>query len=164
MRVAVVVNCLKMGGMERVAVNLADAFVADGHEAHLIYLKDRKIELQPRSKEVLLHLFNLKKWVFASGIGLFWFLICKLINIKYRKTFPHYFAYAQAKAFKQLLQKEENKYGQFDLIIFRVREHLIRSGQSRMIALFSFVKMYSISICISLSHRRSFLTYLLTAM
>lgn len=119
MRVAVVVNCLKMGGMERVAVNLADAFVADGHEAHLIYLKDRKIELQPRSKEVLLHLFNLKKWVFASGIGLFWFVMCKLINIKYRKTFPHYFAYAQAKAFKQLLQKAENQYGQFDLIIFR---------------------------------------------
>ena len=34
MRVAVVVNCLKIGGMERVAVNLADAFSKAGHESH----------------------------------------------------------------------------------------------------------------------------------
>ncbi|MHA2939808.1 glycosyltransferase [Vibrio sp. RC27] len=119
MRVAVVVNCLKMGGMERVAVNLADAFAKDNHDSHLIYLKDRKIELRPRNQNVIVQLFNLKKWVLGSGIGAIWFLICKLINAKYRKTFPHYFAYAEAKAFAYLLKQSEKQYGKFDLIIFR---------------------------------------------
>lgn len=119
MRVAVVVNSLKMGGMERVAVNLADAFAKYGHDSHLIYLKDRKVELRPRNPKVALHLFNLKKWVLGSGIGAIWFVVCKLINAKYRKTFPHYFAHAEAKAFSYLLNKKEAKCGKFDLIVFR---------------------------------------------
>lgn len=39
MRVAVVVRSLKIGGMERVAVNLSEAFADAGHESHLIYFK-----------------------------------------------------------------------------------------------------------------------------
>ena len=66
-----------------------------------------------------LHLFDLKKWVLLTGVGSLWFLICKLINIFFRKTFPHFFAYAQAIAFRYKLRKLEKKNGRFDLIVFR---------------------------------------------
>ena len=36
MRTLVVIHSLKMGGMERVAVNLADAFAEQGHDSHLL--------------------------------------------------------------------------------------------------------------------------------
>lgn len=119
MKVAVVVSCLKLGGMERVAVNLADAFAQSGHDSHLIYFKNRQKQILPRNETVKLHLFDLKKWVLLTGIGSLWFLICKLINIFFRKTFPHFFAYAQAIAFRYKLRKLEKKNGRFDLIVFR---------------------------------------------
>ncbi|WP_153445924.1 glycosyltransferase [Vibrio algicola] len=119
MKVAVVVSCLKLGGMERVAVNLADAFAHSGHDSHLMYLKDRKKQIQPRNEAVSLHLFDLKKWVLMTGIGALWFVMCKLLNVLFRKTFPHFFAYAQAIAFRYKLRQLEKKDGRFDLIIFR---------------------------------------------
>lgn len=119
MRVAVVVNCLKLGGMERVAVNLADAFSSNGHDSHLIYLKDRPIKVKPQNIGVTLHLFNLKKWVFSTVIGVFWFVVCRTLNVVLKKTFPHFFAYATAIAFHYKLKKLERKIGKFDLIVFR---------------------------------------------
>ena len=44
MKVAIVVNTLKIGGMERVAINLSDAYQKSGHDTHLIYLRDKKID------------------------------------------------------------------------------------------------------------------------
>ena len=119
MRIAIVVNCLKLGGMERVAVNLADAFASNGDESHLIYLKNRPIEVKPRNKDVNLHLFNLKQSVFFTVIGAFWFVICKVLNAFFKKTFPHFFAYATALAFHFKLKTLEREIGDFDLIIFR---------------------------------------------
>jgi glycosyltransferase involved in cell wall biosynthesis len=119
MRVAVVVNCLKMGGMERVAVNLADAFHEAGHSTDLIYLKNRKKEVEPRNNDLPVHLFNLKISVISTGIGILWLIICQFLNIIFRKTFPIWFAYAEAIAFKKQLEKLEKKNGKFDLIIFR---------------------------------------------
>lgn len=128
MKIAVVVNCLKIGGMERVAVNLADAFYNDGHSTELIYLKNRKKEVNPRNKELPVHLFNLKKTVLSTGIGLIWFFICKLLNVVFKKTFPLFFAYAESYFFKKKLSQLEKKNGQpFDLVIFRGQgtfEHL----------------------------------------
>lgn len=43
MKVLIVVRTLKIGGMERVAVNLADAFAEQGHESHLMYFKPRPL-------------------------------------------------------------------------------------------------------------------------
>lgn len=120
MRIAIVVNCLKIGGMERVAVNLADAFCDAGHYTDLIYLKNRKKEIEPRNSKVSVHLFNLKKAVLLSGIGLIWLIICKVLNVVFKKTFPLWFAYAEAHFFRNKLEKLERKNGQpFDLIIFR---------------------------------------------
>ncbi|WP_115898880.1 glycosyltransferase [Marinomonas pollencensis] len=119
MRIAVVVNSLKMGGMERVACSLSDAFAKQGHDTHLIYFKDRKVEIKPSNSEVKLHLFNLQKWVLWSGIGCVWMILCRLLNIFFRKSFSIFFAYAEARAFAYKLKKLEQKTGQFDLIIFR---------------------------------------------
>lgn len=127
MKIAVVVNCLKMGGMERVAVNLADAFHEAGHTTDLIYLKNRKKEIEPRNKAISLRLFNLKKSVLSSGIGTLWFIICQLLNVIFRKTLPIWFAYVEAIVFKKQLKALEKQNGKFDLIIFRGQgtfEHL----------------------------------------
>lgn len=128
MQVAIVVNSLKIGGMERVAVNLADSFLDAGHKTDLIYLKNRTCELSPKNKALPIHLFNLKKSAFSTGIGIVWFIICKLLNLLSRKTFPIWFAYAEALAFKKHLRALEKKNGsKFDLVIFRGQgtfEHL----------------------------------------
>ncbi len=127
MRIAVVVNCLKMGGMERVAVNLSDAFFEQGHDVDLIYLKNRKREIEPRNKQLPVHLFNLKKAVLQTGYGALWFVFCKVLNLFFKKTFPLWFAYLEAKAFQQKLAELEEQKGKFDLIVFRGQgtfEHL----------------------------------------
>ena len=120
MNVAIVVNCLKTGGMERVAVNLADAFYDAGHQTDLIYLKDRKREIEPKNTKIPVHLFNLKRLVFSTGIGAIWFFIAKVLNIFLSKTFPIWFAYTEAIAFRKKLKSLEKHNGKpFDLIIFR---------------------------------------------
>ncbi len=119
MRVAVIVSNLKMGGMERVAVNLADAYFDNGHDSHLIYFKDRKRVLSPKNPQIPVHLFNLKKSVFNTGIGIVFFALCKAANALFSHTFPIWFAYAQAYFFKKQLESLESKIGKFDLIIFR---------------------------------------------
>ncbi|EHN71517.1 glycosyltransferase [Aliivibrio fischeri] len=136
MKIAVVVNCLKMGGMERVAVNLADAFHEGGHPTDLIYLKNRKKELKPRNKEIPVHLFNLKKSIISSGVGILWLVTCKILNVFFRKTFPIWFAYAEAMAFNKKLKALEKQNGNFDLIIFRGQgtfEHLWPIQDNRFI-------------------------------
>lgn len=119
MRVAVVVNSLKMGGMERVACSLTDAFAKQGHESHLIYLKNRKVEITPSQPNVTWHLFDLQKTVLLSGVGVIWMLICRLLNVMFRKTFAMFFAYAEALVFAYKLKRLEKKVGHFDLIVFR---------------------------------------------
>ncbi|MFT6926337.1 MAG: glycosyltransferase involved in cell wall biosynthesis [Psychromonas sp.] len=136
MKIAVVVNTLKIGGMERVAVNLADAFYEAGYSTDLIYLKNRKKEIEPRNTNIPVRLFNLKKSVLCSGIGIFWLIACQLLNIMFRKTFPIWFAYAEAIAFKKQLESLEKKSGKFDLVIFRGQgtfEHLWPVQDSRFI-------------------------------
>ncbi|AWY02102.1 glycosyl transferase [Marinomonas primoryensis] len=119
MKIAVVVNCLKVGGMERVACNLSDAFAKQGHDTHLIYLKNRKVDVSPNDPRVTLHLFALQRMVVLSGIGCIWLVLCKLLNVIFRKTFVLFFAYAEAIAFSYKLKQLEKKVGRFDLIVFR---------------------------------------------
>ncbi|WBA18082.1 glycosyltransferase [Salinivibrio kushneri] len=118
MRVAIVVNCLKLGGMERVAVNLSDAFAENGDDATLIYLKNRPRDIKPTS-DIDVRLFDLKKSVLKTGIGALYYFICKLVNALVGKTFPLLFAYPSAFFFKRKLRQLEEEKGQFDLVIFR---------------------------------------------
>ncbi|WP_231625769.1 glycosyltransferase [Vibrio coralliirubri] len=122
--------------MERVAINLSDAYQKSGHDTHLIYLRDKKIVLRPDDKTIPVHLFNLKKIVLSSGIGFFWLILSKISNIIFRKSFSIIFAYAEAIAFRYELKKLEKKQGEFDLIIFRGQgtfEHIWPINDSRFV-------------------------------
>jgi len=118
MRVAVVVRSLKIGGMERVAVNLSEAFAAEGHESHLIYFKAKGKKILPNDS-VHLHHFNLEDILKKSIIGLPFFLLAKLLNGIIRGSFFFYNGILLAPIFKYKLKQLESRYGKFDLIVIR---------------------------------------------
>lgn len=120
MKIAVVVNSLKIGGMERVAVNLANACYDNGHDVDLIYLKNRRVELRPDNPAIPVSLIDVKKGVLQTGIGILWLILCRFSNLLMRKTYSLFFAYAEAQIFaKKLAQMEQEAGKPFDLIIFR---------------------------------------------
>ena len=69
MRTLVVVRSLKMGGMERVAINLADAFAEAGHESHLVSFRPVKTPLRPSHSGVRQHALPLMRWSRLTVIG-----------------------------------------------------------------------------------------------
>ena len=118
MRVAVVVRSLKIGGMERSAVNLSEAFANEGHESHLIYFKDKKRVFTP-NKNVNFHHFNLDKILNLTFVGMFFKIIAKFLNAIFRNTYFIYNGLMLSPIFKYKIKKLEKKYGKFDLIIMR---------------------------------------------
>ncbi|WP_345992903.1 glycosyltransferase [Sulfurimonas sp. HSL-1716] len=118
MRVAVVVRSLKVGGMERVAVNLSEAFADAGDESHLIYFKDKKRAFTPK-ENVHFHHFNLDKALNLTIIGAFLGVVAKLLNGIFRSTYFIYSGILLAPVFWYKLKKLEKKFGRFDLIIMR---------------------------------------------
>lgn len=118
MRVAVIVRSLKIGGMEKVAVNLSEAFMDAGHETHLIYFKDKNRVLSPK-KGVKLHHFNLDKLLRLTIIGAILGVFAKLLSAIFRGSFFIYNGILLAPIFKYKLKKLEKEYGKFDLIIIR---------------------------------------------
>ena len=118
MRVAVVVRSLKIGGMERVAVNLSEAFADAGDESHLIYFKDKKRAFTPKDN-VHFHHFNLDKALNMTIIGAFLAIFAKFLNGIFRGTYFIYAGLLFAPVFKYKLKKLEKQYGKFDLIIMR---------------------------------------------
>ncbi|MEA2073637.1 MAG: glycosyltransferase, partial [Campylobacterota bacterium] len=118
MRVAIVVRSLKIGGMERVAISLAEAFRDNQHKAHLIYFKNKKNTLSP-SDDVKVHHFKLDKLMLMSGVGFFWEIFFRIFNIFLRKSYPLFKGFFTSQIFKYKFSKLEKEYGRFDLIIVR---------------------------------------------
>ena len=118
MRIAIVVRSLKIGGMERVAISLAEAFAANNHESHLIYFKNKKQTLSP-TKDVKLHQFNLDRIMLFTIVGLFWEIFFRFFNILLRKSYPLFKGLFTSQIFKIKLLNLEKEYGKFDLIIVR---------------------------------------------
>lgn len=117
MKVAVVVRSLKIGGMERVAVNLSEAFADAGHESHLIYFKPKGRVFTPK-KSVKLHLFNLDKMLKLTVVGLFLNIFAKFTNGIIRGSFFYLNGLFLTPFFRyKLKQLEKDK--KFDLIIMR---------------------------------------------
>ena len=116
MRVAVVVRSLKIGGMERAAINLAEAFEENGHESHLIYFKEKGKALEPNRK-VYLHHFNLNRIMKLTIVGTIWHILSKIINMVFRDSYVFLVAYLITPIFKFKIKSIEKKYGKFDLII-----------------------------------------------
>jgi glycosyltransferase involved in cell wall biosynthesis len=118
MRVAVIVRSLKIGGMERVAVNLSEAFADAGHESHLIYFKEKGRVFSPK-KSVHFHHFNLDKILRMTIIGAVLGLFAKLFNALFRNSYFFYNGLLLAPIFKYKLVQLEKEYGRFDLIVMR---------------------------------------------
>jgi len=118
MRIAVIVRSLKIGGMERVAVNLSESFAEAGHESHLIYFKDRGRVFTP-NKSVHFHHFNLDKILRLTIVGAILGLFAKIFSTIFRGSFFLYNGTLLAPIFKYQLKKLEKEYGEFELIIIR---------------------------------------------
>lgn len=118
MRVAIVVLNLDIGGTQRVAVDLANAFYDDSHETHIIIFGNKKISLEP-NPEVKIHRFFMQKSLKKSIIAIPFIILAKIINIFIRKSFFIFNGLMMALLFKYKLNKLEKGFGVFDLIIFR---------------------------------------------
>ncbi|MDX1757525.1 MAG: glycosyltransferase, partial [Marinobacter sp.] len=79
MRTLVVIHSLKMGGMERVAVNLADAFAEQGHDSHLLSCRNHPNDLKPSHPSVHLHHQDQLRALLKSVIGIPVFLLSRLL-------------------------------------------------------------------------------------
>ncbi len=104
--------------MERVAVNLAEAFADEGHEAHLIYFKPKGKKLTP-NEQVKLHLFDLAKTAKMTLVGAVLLMLAKLLNIFFRGSFFFISGFVYSLVFRYKLARLEKDYGRFDLIIMR---------------------------------------------
>jgi glycosyltransferase involved in cell wall biosynthesis len=120
MRTLVVIHSLKMGGMERVAVNLADAFADHGHESHLLSCRSRPNDLAPANPAVKLHHFDQFRALMKSVIGIPVFLLSRLLlGVLLPRSHFMWVGWLSGWLLKRRIRAIENRYGQFDRIIFR---------------------------------------------
>lgn len=119
MRTLVIVRTLKTGGMERVAVNLADAFADQGHESHLLYYKKRKDPLYPDNKGVLVHEFNVNKLSLKRPLSILSEIAAKISNLFWRKSYFLIAGWYGGQRLQKKINQLEKQYGTFDRIIFR---------------------------------------------
>ncbi|WP_027966951.1 glycosyltransferase [Halomonas halocynthiae] len=120
MRTLVVVRSLKMGGMERVAVNLADAFAEAGHDSHLLSLRKVANPLRPERAAVTQHLLPLNRWARYTGVGVLFELIARLLlNPLLKRSVYLGTGIMGGAVFWLWLKVFERKYGKVDRIVFR---------------------------------------------
>ncbi|MDF0751251.1 glycosyltransferase [Marinobacter sp. 71-i] len=120
MRTLVVIHSLKMGGMERVAVNLADAFANEGHESHLLSCRNRPNDLSPANPAVHLHHFDQFQALMKSIIGIPVFLLSRvLLGVLLPRSHFMWVGWLSGWLLKRYIEKLERQYGRFDRIVFR---------------------------------------------
>ncbi len=120
MRTLVVIHSLKMGGMERVAVNLADAFADQGHESHLLACRNKPNDLLPSNDGVQLHHFDQLQALLKSVIGIPVFLLSRLfLGVLLPKSHFMWVGWLSGWLLKRRIRNIEKQYGKFDRIIFR---------------------------------------------
>lgn len=120
MRTLVIVRSLKMGGMERVAVNLADAFAEAGHESHLLSFRRVERPLAPERPEVRQHTLALRWWSRLTGLGLVLELVARLmLNPLIKRSLFLGTGIMGGLVFRAWLFWFERRYGRVDRIVFR---------------------------------------------
>ncbi|MHB0774453.1 glycosyltransferase [Halomonas sp. WWR20] len=120
MRTLVVVRSLKMGGMERVACHLADAFAEAGHESHLMVYRKRSDGLAPENPNVKMHVFALRWWQRLTGVGFLIEIVTRLLlNPLIRRSYFVWTGFLGGYLFRLWLWRFEQRYGRLDRIIFR---------------------------------------------
>ncbi|MDO0946714.1 glycosyltransferase [Chromohalobacter israelensis] len=120
MRTLVVVRSLKMGGMERVAINLADAFAEAGHESHLVALRRVKDPLTSSHSGVRQHQLALSRWTRLTVVGLLAELVARwLLNPILKRALFLGTGLMGGVVFRLWLKRFERRYGRVDRIVFR---------------------------------------------
>lgn len=119
MRTLVIVRALKTGGMERVAINLADAFAEQGHESHLLFYKKRKDALYPEQPSVTLHQFNINQVSLLRPASIVSEVVAKISNVIWRKSYFLIAGWFGGKRLQKKIAELESNYGAFDRIVFR---------------------------------------------
>lgn len=120
MRTLVVIHSLKMGGMERVAVNLADAFAEQGHDSHLLSCRNRPNDLKPADSRVTLHHWDQFQQLMKSVISIPVFLLSRLLlGVLLPRSHFMWVGWLQGWLLKRHIRRLERQHGRFDRIIFR---------------------------------------------
>ncbi|MDL4864385.1 glycosyltransferase [Halomonas elongata] len=120
MRTLIVVRSLKLGGMERVAVNLADSFAAIGHESHLVSFRNVKKPLAPERDDVRVHRLPLIRYVRLTGVGYLLEMLARLfLNPFLSRSLFLATGLMGGTVFRCWLMRFEHQYGKVDRIIFR---------------------------------------------
>ncbi|WP_280545704.1 glycosyltransferase [Halomonas sp. 11-S5] len=120
MRTLVVVRSLKMGGMERVAVNLADAFAQAGHESHLLSFRRVEAPLAPEHPNVQQHRLALRWWARLTGVGLVLELLVRIfVNPVVKRSLFLGSGIMGGLVFRLWLRAFERRQGRVDRIVFR---------------------------------------------
>lgn len=120
MRTLVIIHSLKMGGMERVAVNLADAFAEEGHESHLLACRNKPNDLKPSHPDVQLHHYDQLRALLSSVIGIPLFLLSRLLlGVVLPKSHFIWVGWLSGWLLKRHIRSMEQRHGRFDRIIFR---------------------------------------------
>lgn len=109
-----------MGGMERIAVNLADAIAEEGHESHLLTCRSKPVDLLPARADVRVHRFDQLRALFSTGIGVIPFLISRLfLGVLIPKSHYIWIGWLDGWLLKRRVARIEKIHGRFDRIIFR---------------------------------------------
>lgn len=119
-RILILVRTLKVGGMERVAVDLADAMAEAGHECHLMHFKRRRDELRPARPEVRVHAFDLTGAIRRTGLGWLVELASRLLlNLVWRKSHFLWIGGIGGRVLARRIEALEREFGRFDRLVFR---------------------------------------------
>src|SRR5690554_5340521 len=108
-----------MGGMERVAVNLAEAFAEAGRDSHLLSCRKGPKDLQPAAS-VKLHYYDQLQALLLSGIGIPVFLLSRLLlGVLLPKSHFIWVGWLSGLLLKRHIRRLEQRHGHFDRIVFR---------------------------------------------
>lgn len=120
LRTLIVVRSLKMGGMERVAADLADAFAEAGHESHIMVYRKRSQGISPAHPGVKLHVFPLRWAQRMTGIGWIIELLSRMVlNVLIRRSHSIWTGWLGGYLLRCWQWWFERRYGRLDRIIFR---------------------------------------------
>lgn len=120
MRTLVVVHSLKMGGMERAAATLADAFAAAGHDSHLLACRRSPRALAPDNPGVTVHYHDQQRALLGSIVGIPVFLLSRLLlGVILPRSHFIWVGWLSGWLLRRHIRGLERKFGAFDRIIFR---------------------------------------------
>lgn len=117
-RILIVLRRLGMGGIEQASKTLAQAFINEGHEVHMMVLKGKAAYAPAPS--VKLHHCDVEKIQRSTLFGITWHLVSRLLL---RPLLPRsgfiWQGLGGSRVFKNAVAEIEKEHGRFDLVLVR---------------------------------------------